>query len=167
MSSTKQCKVVSLDTSIHKTGYAVYIDGKYGNSGILIHEKNLTGYDALIAEARIIIGFLNNEKPDIVVVETTQQKNNLSVYKKLSMLLGVVLGYCVENGITMWEFEPKEWRSRISKEFANLKREEAKTWSVTYVEEKYNTSVQSDDEADAVLIGQAQINLMVEEDNGL
>ena len=71
MSSTKQCKIVSLDTSIHKTGYAVYIDGKYGKSGILTHEKNLTGYDALIAEARIIISFLNNEKPDIVVVETT------------------------------------------------------------------------------------------------
>lgn len=66
-----KCKLISLDTSIQKTGYAVFVDGKYESSGVLKPGKKVSGDEAFELESKEIILFLKTMNPDVVVVETT------------------------------------------------------------------------------------------------
>lgn len=75
------------------------------------------------------------------------------------MLTGVVFGYTVSNDAHFESFEAKKWRSTIDSAFAKMKREDAKQWGIEYVKNRYGITVETDDESDAVLIGQAQINI--------
>lgn len=152
-------KLVSFDTSIQKTGFCVFNNGEYKTSGTITPGKKVSGDDAFQLEAKAIIDFLNQELPDIIVIETTYQKNNFEVYRRLSMLVGVVYGWALEHETFISLLEAKKWRSCISSDFAKMKREDAKEWSKQYAENKYKISVQSDDESDAILIGQAQIEM--------
>lgn len=151
--------MVSLDTSIRCTGYCVWNDGIYKRSGIISPPPKTIGDDALKTEASLILELLDKEKPDIIVVENTYQSGNLQVYRKLSMLVGVVLGWAVSHDCFFEALEAKRWRSAINTEFAKMKRTDAKAYSIQQANDKYKITVSTDDEADAILIGQAQIEL--------
>lgn len=150
-------KLISLDTSTSCTGWCVFKDGIYIKSGIINKKKIKDGKIRLREMCSALLSFINIEQPDIIVIENTVVTRNAEAQRMLTMILGVVFGYCITNNVDYYLLRPTEWRALISKEKKGRKREELKLWSVNKVKELYEIDV-SDDESDAILIGSALIN---------
>lgn len=75
------------------------------------------------------------------------------------MLTGVVYGWCIAHDKFFTSLEAKKWRASINVDFSKMKREDAKKYSISYVVNNYSITPKSDDEADAILIGQAYVNM--------
>ena len=160
MKIINKCKLLSFDTSTTSTGYAIYLSGKFSRYGLLDF-KHIKNSEERIKEMILkIYEVINNEKPQIVVVEMTVVPRNVQAQRNLTMILGAIQGKCLEKNIFFYLFRPSEWRSLVkeSNEKLSRKREELKEWSKHKVSEKYNISNINDDVSDAILVGQAYVN---------
>ena len=159
--------LLSLDTSSSKTGWAVFEDGKYKESGVYdwSHIKNTE--DRLQLMYIEIIQNIDKYEPDILVIEKdvvgSGKKQNISTINTLVKLIGGVWAYQVEVNmncpieepkIFYMEYSPSEWRKLIG--IKGRKREEYKNASIKNIKEIYNLDV-DDNEADAINIGLAYI----------
>lgn len=152
----EEVTMLSLDTSSFCTGYAVWQNGGLKESGIIDLHKDKQHWQNM---KRFLIGLMAKIQPDIVVVEHTsmQRKHfNAATLINLSQLIGVVEGWTIANNADFVQLYPSEWRSRIGTHPSG--REECKAWAVETVKERFHIECLSDDEADAILIGQAWIN---------
>ena len=152
-------KVLSLDTSTTKTGWSIFIDGKYNDCDLIdlsdMKEKAEQRIPVMISEIENVIDtFL----PDIVVVETTVVSRNVSSQRLLTMLLGMIWHVCLIRQIEFQSVRPTEWRSWVSSEKKGNKRDELKAWSVNKVKELYGVVAETDDVSDAILIGYGYVN---------
>lgn len=150
-------KLISLDTSTSCTGWCVFINGTYSKSGVIDKKKIKDGKLRLKEMCSAILSFIAKEKPDIIVIENTVVTRNAEAQRMLTMILGVVYGYCITYDIDYYLLRPTEWRSLISKEKKGRKRDELKLWSINKVKDLYGIDI-SDDESDAILIGTALLN---------
>lgn len=101
---------------------------------------------------------IENYSPDCVVVETPVVVRNPLIQRILTMIFGSVYSMCVIKKITWAELKPTEWRKLIDPGKKPKKRDELKEWSKHKVFELFDIDV-TDDESDAILIGQAYINM--------
>lgn len=102
---------------------------------------------------------LSLTKPDIIYIEETVVLTNAHTQRFLTRLQGVVYAWCMNNDCDFNTIRPTSWRSAIGiKQGKNVKRDELKEQSIKYVLDKYGLNV-TDDEADAICIGDAVINL--------
>lgn len=147
--------ILAFDTSSVQTGWSVFIDGEYHNSGI-IQLKKIKDVNSRIREmiSRIkdLIAYYS---PTHVVIEDLVVERNWYTFKVLSMIIGAVLGICIDYNIPFNSLSPSEWRNIISSEKKPRKREELKKWDIQKVQELLNIKNINDDEADAILIGVA------------
>ena len=152
-------KLLSLDTSSTCSGWCVFIDGVYTQSGVinLKKEKFLDGNSRLEKMCKELLNLLILQMPNVVVIENTFVGKNAQSQNMLTMILGVVYGYCLQNNIYYYSLRASEWRSLVSKEKHVSKRSELKEWSVKKVKELFNINV-SDDESDAILLGVGLLN---------
>ena len=158
-----RCKLISLDTSSKQTGYSVFLDAVYHKSGIIENNCSLTGNIALEEMTKAIFSFLDSENPDIVVAELPVMERNAKTQRMLSILFGAVYGWCIYNNKFFYHFSPPEWRKLIEVEKPKSKKRESwKTWSLDTVNKLFSIETKFDDQADAMLIGQAYINLFTE-----
>lgn len=153
----KIIKLLSMDTSSSCTGWCVYENGCYVKSGEISLKKIKDGAERLKKMCLSILYIIKKESPDIIVVENTVVVRNAEAQRMLTMILGVIYGQCILNHIEYVALRPTEWRSLISKEKKGRTREELKQWSVNKVKELFGLDV-SNDQSDAILIGQALIN---------
>lgn len=152
-------KVLSFDTSTTKTGWSIFIDGKYNDCGLIdlsdMKEKAEQRIPVMINEIKnTIIDY----SPDIIIVETTAVARNVQAQRLLTMLIGMVWYLCLDMGIEFQTVRPTEWRSWVSSEKKGNKREQLKEWSVNKVQELFGLIPESDDVSDAILIGYGYIN---------
>ena len=150
-------KLMGLDTSSSKTGYSIFVNGEYSSSEVIDFHKEKNSDVRLNKMCISLLYTLNKEQPNIVVAEMTVVTRNTAAQRMLTMILGVIYGWCVVRNVEFIMLRPAEWRALISKEKKGRKREELKAWSIKTVKEKYGIDV-SDDESDAILIGQSLIN---------
>lgn len=150
-------KLIGLDTSSSCSGYSIFINGIYSNSGIFNYKNEKDSDERLQKMCIALLSFLDKEHPDIVAIETTVVTRNAEAQRTLTMILGVVYGWCITHTCEYVGLRPTEWRSLISKEKKGRKREELKQWSVHTAKELFNLKC-NDDQSDAILIGQALIN---------
>lgn len=153
----KQCKLLSLDTSSSCSGWSIFLNGEYSKSGVFNLKKIKSSDERFKEMCTILLYTLNTEQPDIVGIEMTVVTRNAAVQRLLTMILGVVYGWCVIHNVEFIMLRPTEWRALISSEKKGRKRDELKKWSMDKVKTLFGKDV-SDDEADAILIGQAIIN---------
>lgn len=153
----KDTILVGLDTSSTKTGWSYYVNGNFADSGVLNFSKQKNSDIRMQDMVNSIYEKLSTLKVDIVAIETTAVTRNASSQRMLTMILGAVYGWCVNNNVEFVMFRPSEWHALISKEKKGRKRDELKQWSVQTVEKLFRKKV-SDDEADAILIAQALVN---------
>lgn len=153
----KQCKLLSLDTSSSCSGWSIFLNGEYSNSGVFNLKKIKSSDERFKQMCTILLYTLNTERPDIVGIEMTVVTRNAAAQRLLTMILGVVYGWCVVHNVEFIMLRPTEWRALISSEKKGRKRDELKNWSISKVKTLFGKDV-SDDEADAILIGQAIIN---------
>ena len=146
-----------MDTASVISGYSVFTDDCLIDSGV-INLTSVKDTELRMKEmCKSLFVLLNKYTPDVVTVETTAVVTNAKTQRILTMIVGAVYGYCIENNIEFQMFRPSEWRALISKGEKGKKRKELKEWSKNKVVELFNLSV-GDDESDAILIGQAYIN---------
>ena len=162
-------KLISLDASTSATGVAVFVDGKYKESYVIETNKKIKGDEKLEQMIDLIHSLIEGEKPDIVIAENIVSVRNANTTRMLQELIGAIRGHCVYRHIVYRTLRPTEWRSQIVKisgqKPEGRKREDQKVWSLDVVNNKFNIKTESDDEADAVCIGRAYIEMMKKEIN--
>lgn len=156
--SRKSIRLLALDTSSTITGWALYLNGKLNKHNIIDLSKNNDSEQRLKQMKQQIISVLKKIKPHIVVIEANRNNNNVKTVRMLSSIMGVVEGYCMVNNVDYQEFSPSQWRKYVKDdEILPTHRDELKKWSIKKVT-IMGIFVQTDDESDAILLGQALIN---------
>ena len=154
-------KILSLDTSSKITGYAVFNNGKLIRYSSIDKSDIKNGDDRMQDMVRCLIILIEREAPDVVVIEETVVTRNPQTQRMLSMILGAVFGVCVSNHFNYCSLRPTQWRKAVRSDNEKLprKRDELKLWSINKVAELFDINDISDDISDAILIGQAFINI--------
>lgn len=151
-------RMVSIDSSTKKTGMALFVRGELEEFELIdISKLGLALDDRINEMGRQLIAMLNHWKPSMVFIEEPKGHQNLELVRKLATILGIVRGWCINNGIYYSEMKPSEWRKHCGLDQGNKKRAELKAESVEYVKTKYGVEV-NDDVADAICIGDAAVN---------
>ena len=152
-------KLLSLDTSTTATGWSLFNNGKYINSGVIDLKKSKNTSERIKNMVVQIMGMIDHHSPTVVAIETPVVCRNPLTQRLLTMIFGVVYGKCVESNIDFVELKPTQWRKLVDTGKKPRKRDELKEWSKNKVKELYNMDV-TDDESDAILIGRAYINML-------
>ena len=168
----KETILLSLDTSSTKTGWAIFGNGIYEESGVLDWSHVKETEDRLLIMYIDIIQLINKYEPDILVIEKdivgSGKRQNMSTINTLVKLIGGIWAYCVqlnmdtpmnfqtgEFNVYYVEYTPSEWRKLVG--ITARKRDDCKAASIKRIKDVYSLNV-DDNEADAINIGEAYIN---------
>lgn len=150
-------KLVSLDLSTKKSGIAVWNNKKYKESYVIDFEKIKDIDERTEAMGKKLISALDYFKPTVVYSEDSFKGYNPKTLKCLSRLHGIVMGWCLSHDVEYHFIMPSAWRKYIPgfPNGRNGHRPEQKEYSIAYVTEHYGFVPKTDDEADAICIGEA------------
>lgn len=150
-------KILATDQSTTRSGWAVFIDGKYDHSGVIDKHKIKDSETRFKEMYEGIHDLIVAENPDIVVLENTQaQGGNMAIYKLLCQLQGAIMGMCYAKTIRFYVMAPTQWRKILKfQQGPKVKREELKRQSMEYA--KRFGIEDSEDQAEAACIGSAYI----------
>lgn len=162
----EKCRMLSLDTSSSKTGWAYYEDAGYKKSGVIdLGTKECQKKYKGNSEKRVedmclsIINLLNEYKPHIIVIEKLNVGRNMNATRMLAKIMGVVYGYSLlHDDCFYYEIQATQWRGQLGMQSKNKKREEFKQAAIEYVKDVLGIEV-SDDEADSICAGIAYIKM--------
>ena len=155
MTKEKITTLLSLDTSTTSTGWAVFQNGVYQDSGVIDKfKKERNGYKRLELMVKELLSNIEQLNPDIIVIEKDVVFGNMKVIDMLMKIIGAVYGFCLTNGIVYYEFAPSEWRKYVKLQAFGKKRTEFKQASIKFIKDNFNKEV-NDDEADAICVGVA------------
>lgn len=156
-------RMVSLDTASNITGWAYWGSGKLKKHGTIDLSQMKRSPEKLDLMCKEIIKVLKKFNPDIIVIEMTVVPNNAGTQRMLSEIVGVVRGYSLscDKDITFIRLRPTEWRKLVKGNInpPKSKKDGLKEWDIKRCEELYLFKPIDDNEADAVLIGSAYINM--------
>lgn len=157
-------KILSLDTSTKVSGYAIFNNKELIRYSSIDKSDKSDSYERMSAMVYEITSIIEREAPDVVVIEETVVTRNPQTQRMLSMILGAVFGCCVINNFNYCALRPTQWRKAVRGENEKLprKRDELKLWSINKVAELFGIDEIGDDISDAILIGQAFLNMMEE-----
>ena len=147
MARKKKIKVLALDTSSNKTGWALFINGKYAESGVIDLSKNKNTEERIKKMCLSVTALIFNKAPNSVVIEQLSSTRNADTTRKLSRIIGAVYFYCISKNIDYSEMSCKTWRDTVG--IKNVKGKKVKEESVKRALLKYNLNIK-DDEADAI-----------------
>lgn len=147
-------RIVSLDQSTRCSGYAVFEDGQYVESGIIDMSKSKLGTDERSFEmAKAIWGLIDKYKPSHLVIEDTQQQSNVKTVITLARLQGAIWGYAEAHGVKVHILLPSKWRAMLQySQGPKVKRQELKQQSIDYVKKNLGLDL-SEDECEAIAEG--------------
>lgn len=151
---------MSFDSSATSSGWALFTNAELTAHGVIPHsEKNMELDDKATLMIEDLLSILNKKSPMIVVVEKPPFKNDPKTLVVLSEIVGVIRGWAVLNNADYVEYVPSQWRTLVANEGEKIpiKREDAKKWDIQKVKELFGIDLDSDDEADSILIGHARI----------
>lgn len=149
MARKKKIKVLALDTSSNKTGWALFINGKYAESGLIDLSKNKNVEERIKKMCLTITTLIFDKSPDNVVIEQLSSTRNADTTRKLSRIIGAVFYYCISNNINYTEMSCATWRDLVGIKKSRGKK--VKVDSMNRVLQKYKLDV-DDNEADAINI---------------
>lgn len=158
-------RMVSIDSSTRCTGMALFEDGKLKAHGVIDLSSQKEIEKRSDDMGLKIMKNLNALSPSIVYIERPRGRGNPQTLRKLTTIVGMVRGYCIYRGIYFEEISPTEWRKDLGfKQGRNVKRDEEKRQSIEYVKDKYHINPKTDDESDAICIGDAMCKRYKEND---
>lgn len=156
--------MISLDLSTKISGVAIWMDGNYKESFIIDYSKEKDVVKRIDKMCSELWSQLDYYSPTIVYAEDTYCNGNPDVQKKLNRIQGVVYAWCLIHHVEFNLLMPNAWRKHIPgfPLGKNVKRDEQKKFSIKYFSDNYGKTPWSDDEADAVCIGEAAIRMFNE-----
>ena len=151
-------RLLALDQSTRCSGYCFLENGQYVESGVVDMSKSkLETPERSFEMAKALWKIIKKYKPDVLVLEETQQQSNVQVVITLARLQGMIIGYAEAHGVKTKIIRPTEWRAALGyRQGKGVKREELKQQSLDYVKNKYGF-VRSEDENEAIALGNAAI----------
>ena len=152
--------LVAIDASTNKTGMSIWKNKKCIGVLLLDYAYIKDTDERIKTMCNSIWNELNKYSPTDVYVEDTYCGKNPKVQKLLNRIQGVVYAWCIRKNKKFNMILPSQWRKYIDG-FPNgkgVERPELKDFSVKYVTNKYKIEC-NDDIADAVLIGEAAIQI--------
>lgn len=161
----KITRLISIDSSSSKTGWALFENAEYKRSGVIdlntkeCKKKYKGDSDQRIKDMCLrIINILKEYQPDIIVIEKLNVGRNMVAVRALSKVIGAVYCYSILNNCFYYEIQPSQWRSQLGMQAPNRKRDEYKQLSIEYVKNTFHKEV-SDDEADSICAGIGYIKM--------
>ncbi len=147
-------KVLSLDQSTRLSGYCYLENGQYVDSGVVDMSKSKLETDKRSFEmAKELWKIIKRYKPEYLVMEETQNQNNIKTVQILSRLQGMLIGYAEAHGVETYILQPSKWRGALMyAQGPKVKRQELKQQSIDYVKEHLGFEF-SEDRAEACCIG--------------
>lgn len=143
-------KILSIDQSTSKSGYAIFEDNKLRECGVIRPSKKLNENN-MISVFLKIVKKVEEEKPDIVLIEDVYMKKgkifNIQTHKTLSNLQGMLISYFVLNHIVYEVIHPNTWKNKVVG-----KKQLSKADTQYFLKNKYLIDFK-EDEADAICIG--------------
>lgn len=149
-------KILCLDQATRKSGWSLFIDGEYANSGIVdLSKSKLETYERSFEMAKELWAVIKKYKPDNLVIEDVQNQSNTNTVIILSRLQGMLIGYAEAHGVKVNILLPSQWRKALGfVQGPKVKRAELKQQSIDYVKEHYGIDA-SEDEMESVAINAA------------
>lgn len=146
----KKPTILALDVSTSSTGYAVYRDGECITSGVLVYKDKdwvirVRKMSGEIYRLSNLLGITH------VVVEDTYVSKNINTVKKLCIAQGIIIGNTLNAKVI--QVYPTSWKSYFVLTKNKTTRSTQKQSSLTIAETLHRLNTDSDDEADAVLLG--------------
>lgn len=147
--------LVSVDTSTSNSGYSLFQNGCLKMHGHIISKEK-----GCAEMCRLLIQLFDKLQPHIIVIETPSVVRNAKTQRLLTIVYGVVYGYCLTHEIEFHEMRPTEWRKYVGEEYAEDKhRTSWKQWAIDTANNIFSKeSFEDDNEAESALIGYAYIN---------
>lgn len=147
-------RVVSIDQSTRCSGYAVFNDDKYVESGVIDMNNSKLETDKRSFEmAKELWKVIKKYKPEILFIEDVQQQSNAKTMIVLARLAGMIIGYAEAHDVEVHVIPSSQWRSMLGfKLGAGIKRHELKKQSIDYVKETYGIDA-PEDQAEAIALG--------------
>lgn len=149
-------RVVSFDQSTRCSGYAVFEDGEYIESGVVDMSKSKLETDKRSFEmAKELWKIIKKYKPDELVLENVQQQSNPATMIILARLAGMIIGYAEAHNVNVHILLPSQWRKALGySQGAKVKRQELKQQSINYVKENFGLDL-PEDQCEAIAEGVA------------
>ncbi len=149
-------RVLAFDQSTRVTGWSLFIDEKYVDSGVIDLGKNKNTEDRSKQMGLAMCKVITDSKPDTVIIEEVAMQSNAQTLKLLARIQGVAIGFCAAHNIPLHILEPSKWRSALSyTQGRAVKREELKQQSFDYVKKHLGFDDFSEDRCEACCINMA------------
>ena len=140
-------RVLSFDQSTRVSGWSLFENNQYVCSGVVDMSKSkLATTERSFEMARKLWKILNKYKPDYLIIEDTQQQNNVQTVITLARLQGMIIGYAEAHGTKVHILLPSAWRKVLGySQGPKVKRAELKQQSIDYVKNKYKLDLPEDE----------------------
>ena len=149
-------KILSFDQSTRVSGWSVFEDGEYKDSGVIDLHKNQDTDDRSRQMGLAICEVIRRVKPDEVVLEEVAQQSNVATVIKLARIQGMTVGFAASMDVPTHILEPAKWRSALGyRQGPKVKRVELKQQSAEYVSKRFGFDNFSEDRNEAIAINAA------------
>lgn len=148
-------RIISFDQASLVTGWAIFDNGVYINSGVITKDKKIPIIQRVPQMAEAICKKIEKTNVDMVIIEGIQNQGSIKTTLDLARLQGGIMMWCEINKKPLHILSPSEWRSALKfKLGAKTKRDELKAQAKNYVSEYYELDINID-EAEAICINAA------------
>ena len=142
-------RIIALDNATHITGWAVFDDTNLVSYGKYTTKSSDTS-DRILEMGDWLTNLLNKWEPNTIILEDIQQQNNVSTFKVLAKLQGVLEYISKKNEVEYYIISPATWKSNAG--VKGKSRTDQKKSAQLIVNSLYGIQA-TQDESDAILLG--------------
>lgn len=142
-------RIIALDNATHITGWAIF-DNKELVSYGKYTTKNSDTSDRILEMGDWLTNLLEKWEPNTIILEDIQQQSNVSTFKVLAKLQGVLEYIAKKNDVEYYIISPSTWKSHAGVQ--GKSRADQKRSAQLIVTRLYNLQA-TQDESDAILLG--------------
>jgi crossover junction endodeoxyribonuclease RuvC len=146
--------ILSIDSGIERTGYAIFKDKKYVISALIKTSKTLVTEKRLNEIYSKLKNIIEKHKPDVVILEQLLFFKNQKTFIRVAQAQGIVMLLAAQNKIKIEFLTPLQIKQIVTGYGQADKKSVQKMIKLTT-----EIDIKQDDEADAVACGLAYIYL--------
>lgn len=150
-------RILAIDQSTTKSGYALFSETDLTRWGVLDHHKNKDPDGRFQEMCKHIEELLKNIRPDLVVFEDVSLRQSVNVLIMLARLQGCIMEMCYTYDVDFVIYVPTKWRQLCGiNQKKHAERDNLKKQAIAFVRGAYGIRV-GDDCAEAICIGLAHL----------
>ena len=106
-------RVISLDQASLISGWCIFEDGAYIDSGVITKNKKIPIIQRVPQMAEAICQKIEDSNVDVVIIEGIQNQGSIKTTLDLARLQGGIMMWCETNQKTLHILPPSEWRAAL------------------------------------------------------